>query len=467
MGSIIVCGGSMIGMCTALMLAQDKHQVTVLEADPDAPPDTPVEAWQRWRRRGVGQFHQPHNLFARFRKVCDEELPGLTGRLLTAGCVWVDYVAAMPPTITDRRSQPGDERLRFVTGRRPVVEAAIARVAEEQPGLTVRRGARIDALVPGRQALASVPHITGVHLTTGETIRADLVIDATGRRTRSASWLVAAGAQPPYSEARDRGYAYYTRFYTGTPPELLGRAVTPLGSISVLTLPADNNTWSVTIFGLSDDRSIKMLRRPDAFERVVAACPLQAHWLDGKPITGVLPMAGVLDTYHRHIIDGAPVVTGFATVGDAWACTNPSAGRGLSMGIVQAQMLRRAVASHAHNPVQLARAYDAATEQLVTPLYRDQVAADTARVAEMDAARQGAPPPPPPPSSWVTGRLPAAAATEPDAFRGLIEIVTCMELPSKVLARPAVQSAIARAASGSPPTPPGPDREQLLGLLAA
>ena len=29
---------------------------------------------------GVAQFHQPHSTFARFRQVCDAELPGLTDR---------------------------------------------------------------------------------------------------------------------------------------------------------------------------------------------------------------------------------------------------------------------------------------------------------------------------------------------------------------------------------------------------
>ncbi len=40
--------------------------------------------------------------------------------------MWVDYVAAMPPTITDRAPRPGDDDLRFVTGRRPVIEAVVA-----------------------------------------------------------------------------------------------------------------------------------------------------------------------------------------------------------------------------------------------------------------------------------------------------------------------------------------------------
>lgn len=75
----------MVGLPAALMLARDGHDVTVLETDRHAPPGTPAQAWERWQRHGVAQFHQPHNMFARFRQVCDEELPGMTERLLTTG----------------------------------------------------------------------------------------------------------------------------------------------------------------------------------------------------------------------------------------------------------------------------------------------------------------------------------------------------------------------------------------------
>ena len=74
---------------------------------------------------------------------------------------------------------------------------------------------------------------------------------------------------------------------------------------------------------------LKELRDVDCYTRVLRACPLQAHWLDGQAITGVLAMAGILDRYRRFVANGAPVATGFAAVGDAWASTNPSAGRGL------------------------------------------------------------------------------------------------------------------------------------------
>src|SRR5580704_12910413 len=119
---------------------KDGHQVTALETDSESVPVTPGAAWASWRRKGVGPFRQPHNLFARFRRVCEEELPALTERLLAAGCAWVDPLESLPPGISDLAPRPGDEALRFVTGRRPVTESAIAAAAQEQPRLVIRRG---------------------------------------------------------------------------------------------------------------------------------------------------------------------------------------------------------------------------------------------------------------------------------------------------------------------------------------
>ncbi len=464
LSEIIVCGAGVIGLATAVMLARDGHDVTVVEADPqDAPVDAGA-AWDGWQRRGVAQFRQPHHLMTRFRQVCDQELPDVTGRLLAAGCVRVDWLATPPPTLTGFTRRPEDDAARMVTGRRPIVEAVFGRLAADQPRLKLRRGVAVAGLLTGRSALPGVPHVTGVRTATGETIRADLVVDATGRRSRSTSWLTGAGARPPHSEATDRGFVYYTRFYTGpTAPSLRGRPLTPVGSISLLTLHGDNDTWSVTIFGTNRDRPLKALRAPEVFTRVVAACPGQAHWLDGDPITDVLPMSGALDHYRRFTVEGLPVVTGFAAIGDAWSCTNPSGGRGLSVGMVHAQQLRDGVRCHLDRPGELAACLDERTEVVVAPFHRNQVAADTARVAEMTALREGRPLPPAGPMT----RLAAAAMHDPDAFRGLVDTVLCLAHPADVLARPAVQTALERHRHEPPGPPSGPDRDHLMSLLAA
>ena len=56
--------------------------------------------------------------------------------------------------------------------------------------------------------------------------------------------------------------------------------------------------------------------------------PAAAHWIDAEPITDVAVMGGIEDRRREFVVDGEPVVTGLVAVGDAWACTNPSLGRG-------------------------------------------------------------------------------------------------------------------------------------------
>ena len=65
-------------------------------------------------------------------------------------------------------------------------------------------------------------------------------------------------------------------------------------------------------------------------------------------------------------------------------------------------------------------------------------------------------------------RVPSdAPSRDPDAFRGLLETVLCTALPEQVTTRPAVQRAMATHGNEPLPRTPGPDRAQLLGLLAA
>ena len=465
MASIAICGGSAIGLTAAMMLASDGHTVTVLEADPADVPVRPVDAWDDWQRRGVAQFRQPHNLFPGFRRVAEAELPDLTERLVAAGCVWEEPLAGLPPGITDRSPRPDDDKFRFVTGRRPVIEAVIANKAREHPGVTVRRGVKVAGLTTGVPKDSGVLHVTGVRTVDGEEIAADLVVDAMGRKTPSSEWLTAAGATSPHTESQDCGFAYYTRYYRGASlPPKIGPVLSQLGSFSLLTLSGDNGTWSLTVFVATADTALKAFRDADAFTAVIRECPLQAHWLDGTPITDVLPYAGVLDRYRRFMVDGRPVATGLAAVGDAWACTNPSAGRGLSVGVMHARVLRNALRSEPDDALAFAHVYDAMTEHDVAPFYWNQIAADRARIGEMTALRDGTEPPPMDPR---VVRFMSAAMRDADVFRAMIETVTCLATPQQVLARPEIAAKVAELGTDEIFRPPGPDRSRLLGLLGA
>jgi flavin-dependent dehydrogenase len=173
-------------------------------------------------------------------------------------------------------------------------------------------------------------------------------------------------------------------------------------------------------------------------------------------------MAGILDRYRRFVVEDRPVATGVVAVGDARACTNPSAGRGLSVGLLHAQRLRDAVREGLDDPATLVRRFDAVTEADVSPFYRNQIAEDRTRIAEMDALRRGVEPPLADPQMTAIG---VAVPRDPDVFRGLVETLTCLALPQEVFARPEFMAKVNAFAGEAPITSRGPDRAQLLDLI--
>jgi 2-polyprenyl-6-methoxyphenol hydroxylase-like FAD-dependent oxidoreductase len=464
MASVVVCGGSVIGLAAAMLLARDGHRVTVLERDPAPPPASPVDAWDAWERKGVAQFHQPHNLFPRVRMILDDELPGMVDRLVDAGLAWWAPLDLLPPSITDHEPRPGDDRFRFVTGRRPVFEAVFAHAAEATAGVTVRRGVGVDGLLTGSPISDRAPHVTGVRTSDGGEVRADLVVDAMGRRSPLVDWLGTLGATAPSVVSEDQGFVYYTRYFSGAEaPPMIGPPLVPLGTFSLLTLPGDNATWSVTIWAAAADALLRKVREPDRFHAVVAACPLQAHWLDGEPITEVLAMASILDKHRSFVVDGQPIATGVASVGDAWACTNPSAGRGVSVGLIHAQCLRDALRAEPDDARAFAVEFENLTEARAAPYFWNQIEADRARIAEMDALRTGDTPPPPDPQMTALER---AVRYDADGFRAMLEIRMCLATPHEVFARPGFVELLDTYAGVAPMQIPGPTRAELTQMLA-
>ena len=469
MARITVLGAGVCGLATAMLLARDRHDVTVLERDTDPVPTSADGAWERWARGGVAQFRQPHYLLPRVRELLDAELPDVRDKLTSAGALRFDSLRAVPPSIPEFERRPDDDRFMTLTARRATVEHVVARSAATEPRVEIRRGVAVSALAT--RAGTGVPHVIGVRTEAGEEVRADLVVDAMGRRSPLPRWLEQAGGAPLHEEAEPSGFVYYTRYFRskeGRTPAPRERLLAPFGSLSILTLPADNGTWSVTLFGSSGDRPLTQLRDADRWTAVVAQCPLHAHWLDGEPITDIMPMAGILDRYRRLVIDGRPVVTGLALVADAWACTNPSVGRGIALGLLHATRLRDVIRKELGDPHAFAVAWDGVTETELTPWYRATVAGDRARLADMEAARTGVKPAAPTdPAGALVAALTRAMAYDADIFRAYMEIGGCLTSPRVVLGRPGFADRVVEIAARHDALPPaGPTRDELLRLIA-
>jgi 2-polyprenyl-6-methoxyphenol hydroxylase-like FAD-dependent oxidoreductase len=473
MARVVVVGAGVVALGAAMLLAGDGHQVIVLERDPAGPPADPMEAWERWQRPGLNQFRMAHSFLGGFRAVLDAELPGVSKALQDAGGLRLNFVRDVLPAQVSGGWQDGDERYEWLTGRRVLVEAVLAAAAESTPGVEIRRGTAVAGLTSGASAIAGVPHVTGVRTKAGEVIAADLVVDMSGRRSALPGWLEEIGARRPDEELEDSGFVYFQRTFRsadGSVPPLLGPPQIHWGTISSITLPADNGTWAVVLVTGSKDTALRPLREEDRWAAAVRGLPLAAHWLDGTPIDdGVQVMARLEDRYRGFVIDGSPVATGVAAVADSWACSNPANGRGASIGMLHALTLRdqlRAVSPD--DPAAFTEAFHAATARTVEPWYRATLASDRHRLGEVEAGIRGAAYDSPDPWYELDKALDAAFGQDPECTRAIFDIRFVLRTPDEVFARPGLRDKTLQLGSGWRDAQPfGPTREQLLALVSA
>jgi 2-polyprenyl-6-methoxyphenol hydroxylase-like FAD-dependent oxidoreductase len=468
MARIVMAGGGIAALTTAMLLAGDGHEVTVLERDPSTPPG-PAAAWDEWRRRFVAQFRLPHLLVARFRAEVDRELPRLAEALDQAGALRFNPLALAPPAAIGGFRE-ADRAYEMLTGRRAVMEAVIAAAAQDTPGVRVRRGVEVAGLVTGDPAPGAVPRVTGVRTADGEQITGDLVVDVTGRRSPLGRWLADCGAAPPHEEAEDSGFLYYGRHFRsadGLVPPMLGPGLQEYGTVSSLTLPADHGTWSVVLVISATDTALSGLSQAATWTAVVKALPLAAHWLDGEPLEDhIVTIAKIEDRHRSLVVGGQPVATGVVGLADAWGCTNPSLGRGISIGVLHGRVLRDTLRrSDPGDAGRFAADFHQATAATVEPWYRATVRFDRHRLGEIDAEIRGAPYEPGDPWWAEASGLQLAAVRDPDCLRANLDVINVLRTPDEVLADPVIagRARAAYARRGEAPAF-GPTRAELVAM---
>src|SRR5215208_1632484 len=293
--SIVVLGGGMTGLSTALALGRDGHRVTLVERDDLTASGGALDA-VAWPRRGIPHFLQAHAFTSRGRKELRDLFPDVFEALLEAGADDIALWRKLPDT-----PRPGDEDLAMLGVRRPLIEWALRRAILAEPRIEVVSGVQADGLLghPG-----PVPRITGVRLG-GSSVEADLVVDAMGRRSPGAQWVEALGGTRMNEEPSDCGVIYYTRYYHvregATLPD--GPWVrTPRGDPGYglfAPFPGDNGAIAGLLAMPRGDQELKILRHEAAFDAATAMMPALWSWVNrdtSSPITGVLPMGSLQNT---------------------------------------------------------------------------------------------------------------------------------------------------------------------------
>ena len=473
---IAIAGGSAAGLFAALLLARAGHQALVLERDFLEPAPDVESAAATAFRPSAPQIVQPHIILARCRQLLIEHLPDIYAGLLAAGAAEAPLRTQMPDSLRDTAPRPGDEDLTSVMTRRSTLDWVLRRAAAAEPGVTVRGGVKVTGLLtapagPGGQP----PQVTGVRTDQGG-LPADLVLDATGRRSPIDDWLTQAGARTTATWRAECGIAYFSRHYrvrpdASLPSPLVTRIIVGLDEFLVGKWGGDNGAVQLVVAPLAADHRFRTARDPRVFTAVLRMVPALAAWLDVMdPITDVFPMAGLDNTLRRLVADGVPVATGLHAIGDSVCTTNPTLGRGLALALTGAADLTDTIAEHPADPAAQSLALDRLASEHVVPFYQDQAAIDAARLAVLRHTILGAPLPPPPaesPGRVTYSQLRAAAAHDPAVFRALWKIngMTC--LPDRVYTDPDVVARTHETLKRHSAVPPvaQPTREELLTAL--
>lgn len=330
----IVAGGGVAGLAAALAVARAGHEAVVLERDAVEPGADPRSAFAH-DRRGIPHFFQPHAFLPRGRRALASLAPDVLEALLEAGAEPQDVAARLRGG-----REPGDEDLVYLWVRRPIIEWALRRAAAREPAIELRPAARIAGLELEDRASTRA---TGVILEGGETVRGDVVVDALGRYRAPEGWRRGGATQA------DCGALYYCRYFElrdGVDHLDVGHEnpLNPRGDLGYMgfnTFRGDNRTYAVILLVPGFDRELRALRDERAW---MAACAAMRH-LDvmtsadyGRPLTGVMPMGGLLNVDRSD----EPPAAGLVAVGDAYCHTDPAFAYGLSFALVHAEALAHA-----------------------------------------------------------------------------------------------------------------------------
>jgi 2-polyprenyl-6-methoxyphenol hydroxylase-like FAD-dependent oxidoreductase len=361
----VVLGGSIAGLFAARVLADVYDEVRIVDRDVLVGADGP--------RRHAPQGRHINGLLARGHQVMEELFPGITAQLVDYGVPLGDLSGSCRWYFAGRRLKQQHGNLVTLAATRPVLERHIRQRVQAIPHVVFDE--RHDIL--GLETTPDRGRVTGVQVQrhgrdTAEVIRADLVVDATGRGSRVPVWLEQLGYPRVREDRQKVDLVYVTQHYRlrdGADPFQGDVAINPVaypglprGAVFVLT---DGGRLELTTYGLHGNHPpteqaafyqwVKTLPAPDVYEAIQHADPLD------EPVAFRFPT-----TIRRRYENLERFPDGLLLTGDAVTCFNPVYAQGMSVAALGALTMRQHLHSGA-DPVPLDYFRDLARDVIDQP----------------------------------------------------------------------------------------------------
>jgi 2-polyprenyl-6-methoxyphenol hydroxylase-like FAD-dependent oxidoreductase len=363
-GRVAVIGCGIGGLATALALKNSGYEVVLVERDPAPPELTPDRAFTDWNRPGVPQFRHAHILLARLQTTLRDHHPELLAELKNAGIALSSLDEILPePHNASYEPRAGDEDLRHLWGRRATFEYVARRHVERLPHVRFVHSTRVEGFATEEQPDGALK-VTGLVLARDgqrEELRADLVVDASGKQTKSPEWLEKLGVAVKV-ERTPSDYTYVCRHYRLNDPAASPPRHGTGGNLDYLwygIFYAEHGHFSVAFACPTEETELAaIIRSEHGFDAVCKKIEVLNHWTSlGEATTKVLGAGRFENRWFCYGARGGRKLLGFFAVGDSLAQTNPMYGRGCSAAFVQAHALAETLAKSA-GALQRARLYE-------------------------------------------------------------------------------------------------------------